>query len=274
MYHENTKANTCQFIQVEYTLLGNKTLNHSQKSFIGYLLGWQANGKICFESNTQLANRFGLKYSGIRTIINSLNKYDFFHVVQLTETVDGKTFVSGHQLKIDEPKLAAFLALEQPLKSDVPMEQTTIPTPKTVEPVQTPITEPEQTKSFLDELAEMEDENQSFEDFEAAMGEPIKRETDNLDMDEPYEPTESFDVLKFIQQKKIRPTTKIESFENLDVLNEVVDGNFGVLNMIILDLKESKQLPTTFEKSAEFINQSINEYLQHKKQSNNGNQNT
>ena len=101
---DNKKQN---FVQVNYDLLATKKLNSTQKLFISYILGWQKNELICRETNNNLASRFGKKYSGIRGILNDLNKYDFFQAVQ--KDYNGENGTSGHEITVDETKLKLFL---------------------------------------------------------------------------------------------------------------------------------------------------------------------
>jgi hypothetical protein len=95
------------FVQVNYDLLATKKLNSTQKLFISYIIGWQKNELICRETNNNLASRFGKKYSGIRGVLNELNKYDFFDSVQ--KDYDEKNGTSGHEITVDETKLKLFL---------------------------------------------------------------------------------------------------------------------------------------------------------------------
>nr|WP_315142017.1 hypothetical protein [uncultured Flavobacterium sp.] len=95
------------FVQVNYDLLATKKLNSTQKLFISYIIGWQKNNLICKETNNNLASRFGMSYSGIRTVLNDLNKYDFFDSVQKDYNRENGT--SGHEITVDEAKLKLFL---------------------------------------------------------------------------------------------------------------------------------------------------------------------
>ena len=95
------------FVQVNYDLLSTKKLNSTQKLFISYIIGWQKNELICRETNNNLASRFGKKYSGIRGVLNDLNKYDFFQAVQKDYNEENGT--SGHEITVDEAKLKLFL---------------------------------------------------------------------------------------------------------------------------------------------------------------------
>ena len=99
------------FLQVDYDLLSSTELHSTQKLFIAYIIGWQRNKKICRETNKNLANKFGMKYSGIRTLIRTLNKYDFFQSTSFDYNESINT--SGHELKVDESKLKCFLGLNK-----------------------------------------------------------------------------------------------------------------------------------------------------------------
>jgi hypothetical protein len=105
------------FLQVDYDLLSTIQLHSTQKLFIAYILGWQRNELICRETNNNLATRFGMKYSGIRTLIRELNKFEFFQSISFDYNESNRT--SGHEMKVDESKLKAFLNLESVSKTDI-----------------------------------------------------------------------------------------------------------------------------------------------------------
>jgi len=125
---------TQNFTQVNHNLMASTELNFGQKLFISYVLGWQENGKTCFQSNQSLAKQFGLKYSGIRSLINSLNKYDFFNATKITDNLS-----STHTIKVDNSKLQAFLeATVEPL----PIPSTSV--------IEAPVAEPLPTVTTLE----------------------------------------------------------------------------------------------------------------------------
>lgn len=95
------------FVQVKYDLLATKKLSPTKKLFISYIIGWQKSGKICCETNSNLALRFGMEYSGMRTVITELNKLDFFKSVQ--KDYDEKKGTSGHEITVNTDKLEKFL---------------------------------------------------------------------------------------------------------------------------------------------------------------------
>lgn len=103
------------FVKVNYNLLATPKLSSTQKLFIAYIIGWQKNGKICFETNNNLALKFGKKYGGIRSVISTLNKFDFFKSVK--RDFDEKTSTSGHEITVDIDKLEAFLAPETSIQN-------------------------------------------------------------------------------------------------------------------------------------------------------------
>lgn len=111
------------FLQVDYDLLSTTQLHSTQKLFIAYILGWQRNELICRETNNNLANRFGMKYSGIRTLIRELNKFEFFKSISFDYNESNRT--SGHEMKVDESKLKSFLNLESVSKSDIDIPSVT-----------------------------------------------------------------------------------------------------------------------------------------------------
>jgi hypothetical protein len=95
------------FLKVDYNLLSTTQLHSTQKLFIAYILGWQRNELKCRETNNNLATRFGMKYSGIRTLIRELNKFEFFQSISFDYKESNRT--SGHEMKVDESKLNNFL---------------------------------------------------------------------------------------------------------------------------------------------------------------------
>jgi hypothetical protein len=105
------------FLQVDYDLLSTTQLHSTQKLFIAYILGWQRNELKCRETNNNLATRFGMKYSGIRTLIRELNKFEFFQSISFDYNESNRT--SGHEMKVDESKLKSFLNLESVSMTDV-----------------------------------------------------------------------------------------------------------------------------------------------------------
>jgi|GEM_PF-3103356 len=118
------------FVKVSYNLLATTKLSSTQKLFVSYILGWQKNGKICFETNNNLALRFGLKYSGIRSVLRELNKLDFFSSVK--KDYNEKTGTSGHEITVNIDKLDAFLALEKLIQNiDLTKQKTSQSIPST-----------------------------------------------------------------------------------------------------------------------------------------------
>ncbi len=105
------------FLQVDYDLLSTTQLHSTQKLFIAYIIGWQRNKLKCRETNNNLATRFGMKYSGIRTLIRELNKFEFFQSIAFDYNESNNT--SGHEMMVDESKLKSFLNLGNVSKSDV-----------------------------------------------------------------------------------------------------------------------------------------------------------
>ncbi|WP_291152311.1 hypothetical protein [Flavobacterium sp. UBA7680] len=94
-------------VKVNYDLLENTKLNSTQKIFISYIIGWQQNGLVCRETNRNLALKFGMQPGGIRSVLKSLNTYDFFKSESIN--YDKNTSTSGHQIKVDVDKLKIFL---------------------------------------------------------------------------------------------------------------------------------------------------------------------
>jgi len=98
------------FLKVDYDLLSTTELNSTQKLFVSYIIGWQRNKLKCRETNNTLADRFGMKNSGIRSLLSDLNKFDFFQSVRYDYNESNRT--SGHELSVDESKLKSFLSRE------------------------------------------------------------------------------------------------------------------------------------------------------------------
>ena len=64
-----------------------------------------------------------MKYSGIRTLIRELNKFEFFKSISFDYNESNRT--SGHEMKVDESKLKSFLNLESVSKSDIDIPSVT-----------------------------------------------------------------------------------------------------------------------------------------------------
>lgn len=141
------------FVQVNYDLLATKKLNSTQKLFISYIIGWQKNGLICRESNNRLASRFGMSYSGIRTVLNDLNKHDFFDSVQ--KDFNGENGTSGHEITVDEAELTLFL-------NDGKKENDNSPTKPAAKPNVQPESESLAEDAAQDEMKIESEENPSM----------------------------------------------------------------------------------------------------------------
>jgi len=110
-----------KFLQVDYDLLATKKLNSTQKLFISYIIGWQRTGKICFETNRTLATKFGKEYGGIRSVLSSLNKFEFFKSV--SKDYNKKNSTSRHEITVNIDKLDFFLANETSIQNINSTEQ-------------------------------------------------------------------------------------------------------------------------------------------------------
>lgn len=109
------------FVKVDYNLLATTKLSSTQKLFVSYIIGWQKNGKICFETNNTLALKFGMKYGGMRSVITTLNKFDFFKAIK--KDYDEKRGTSGHEITVNIEKLETFLAPETSIQKSDSTEQ-------------------------------------------------------------------------------------------------------------------------------------------------------
>ncbi|MBC5837594.1 hypothetical protein [Flavobacterium muglaense] len=116
------------FVKVDYNLLATTKLSSTQKLFVSYIIGWQKNGKICFETNNTLALKFGMKYGGMRSVITTLNKFDFFKAIK--KDYDERTGTSGHEIRVNIEKLESFLAPEISMQNfDATVEDENHPLP-------------------------------------------------------------------------------------------------------------------------------------------------
>lgn len=179
------KPQTNQFLQVEFNLLSNTKLNFGQKVLISYILGWQSQGKICYESIGSLANRFGLKYEGLRSLKKSLTKFDFYSFTIEKEEINGNIIKHIQQI-IDLEKLQAFLSSNDIPASNQIIEEHIydVEATSTINEELTPITDiqevPEPTK--LNTRKKFNPVNTS--DFETMMGEPLNTVIDDNSLDE------------------------------------------------------------------------------------------
>jgi hypothetical protein len=101
--------NTQPFVMVNNDLLATTLLNSTQKLFISFILGWQKSNLTCRMTNRNLAEHFGMKYAGIRSMLNKLNTYKFFETTQYGHNNDNSSWTSGHEMRVDEEKLIEFL---------------------------------------------------------------------------------------------------------------------------------------------------------------------
>ena len=106
------------FVKVDYNLLATTKLSSTQKLFVSYIIGWQKNEKICFETNNTLALKFGMKYGGMRSVITTLNKFDFFKAIK--KDYDERTGTSGHEITVNIEKLETFLGSENSINGTYP----------------------------------------------------------------------------------------------------------------------------------------------------------
>ena len=103
------KTDNTNFIMVNNDLLANQLLSSTQKLFLSYILGWQRSERTCTMTNRNLASHFGMKPAGIRSMLNKLNKHDFFVTTQYGHTENNSKWTSGHEMLVDEVQLSQFL---------------------------------------------------------------------------------------------------------------------------------------------------------------------
>lgn len=107
---ENNKQN---FTQVNDSLrrISVKKINSTQKIFFGYIIGWQKKGKTLTAKNKYIADQLGLTESGIRKVIATSKKFDFFSSVQFGNKKGENGYTSTHEIKIDVDKFEKYLKL-------------------------------------------------------------------------------------------------------------------------------------------------------------------
>lgn len=101
--------NIQSFVMVNNDLLASTRLNSTQKLFISYIIGWQKSNLTCKMTNRNLAKHFGMKYAGMRSMINKLIKKGLLESTQFGHTVDNSSWTSGHEIKVNEAMLNEFL---------------------------------------------------------------------------------------------------------------------------------------------------------------------
>lgn len=119
------------FVRTSYDLLASTKLSSTQKLFISYIIGWQKNNLICFETNNTLASKFGMKYGGIRSLLKTLNEYEFFKSVKID--FDKKSNTSGHEITVNVEKLEEFLNSEDSKEINTLMSEKNIENQEIVE---------------------------------------------------------------------------------------------------------------------------------------------
>jgi len=145
---------TENFIQVNYSLLSSPILTSTEKLFIAYIIGWQNNGSVCYQTNKALASVMGLSIDGIRTILKKLNKYDFFSSTQYGNKITNTSYTSTHTIKIDLELLQTFLVAPIEVKPTTKV----IPTTKTISTPIKAITTPVEVIPTIEDVVLEEDE--------------------------------------------------------------------------------------------------------------------
>jgi hypothetical protein len=122
-----------QFTQLPFSIMASTKLTSTQKIIISYVLGWQNENKVCFESNSTLASRFGMKLYDIKYQIKLLNKLPFFTSKETSRYNESGAWQNSKQMTINEQLLETFLSTP---------EQIAIPTVENEpEPIVAPIPE-------------------------------------------------------------------------------------------------------------------------------------
>lgn len=113
--------NTQGFLKINNDLLKSQKLSSTEKIFISYILGWQANDMECFESTNSIAESIGLSVHTFKKVITKFNKeFGSFYIVEYPTGY-------SHKLSIDIDALYKFLELAGPIK-----EKKSAPTAKEV----------------------------------------------------------------------------------------------------------------------------------------------
>jgi hypothetical protein len=84
-------------------------INSTQKIFFAYIIGWQEKGKTLTAKNKYIADQLGLTESGIRKVISTSKKFDFFSSKQLGNKKGENGYTSTHEIKIDIDKFNEYL---------------------------------------------------------------------------------------------------------------------------------------------------------------------
>ena len=179
------KSDNENFLLITSNLKRTTKLTSSEKMLLSHIIGWQNNGKVCFESNDTLAFEIGLKYEGIRSLIKYLNRYDFFSsIVDNTKKVNEK-FTSTHHLIVDVDKLNDFI--NNPTMERIPNDKAkTKKQDATKTPCQPKITTPIEEEEPIKPLKKKKELDESF--FES-LGEPIKRNTIDTTINDSHDDT-------------------------------------------------------------------------------------
>ena len=82
------------FLSINYNLIGSTKFTSTEKIFFAYLIGWQVQDKICFESTNSIAKTLGINTHTFKKLITKCNnEYKFFISEYPTDTT--------HTLSID-----------------------------------------------------------------------------------------------------------------------------------------------------------------------------
>lgn len=111
MITTTTNPKAGNFLKISNDLLASTKITSSEKLFFSYIIGWQNNGKVCFESNSNIATHLGKTVSGLRSLITRANKkYDFFQSTQYDiDLTRSDNATSTHEIKVDVDLLKKFL---------------------------------------------------------------------------------------------------------------------------------------------------------------------
>src|ERR1017187_133747 len=103
--NKTMQKQTTGFTSISQNLRRSTKFNSDQKLFISYILGWQHNEMICFESNYSIAEEIGTALQTVKKIITNLKSFNWFNSI----IVDN----NQHQIIINEDLLEEYLSIEE-----------------------------------------------------------------------------------------------------------------------------------------------------------------
>lgn len=96
------------YTKVPDSILCCKTLTPSQKLIVSYVLRWQSSGRICYETNSSLAKRFGITVASFRKHVTQMNKLDFFLSEETSALNEFGKWSNSKRILVDQEKLKLY----------------------------------------------------------------------------------------------------------------------------------------------------------------------